>query len=155
MTTAVVVYDPWYGCTKNIAAEIARGLSEGGRIATVVSDIRYVDVDHLLEHEIIVIGSPHRPGGPSREVCDLLRSLRSFDLRGRKFAFFDTSPGRSRGRTLARMVAMLGELNPFVSPPFLGLSVAVHGARGPFLPGEISRCREFGRSIRQNLAIPA
>jgi flavorubredoxin len=155
MTTAIVVYDPWYGFTKSIAAEVARGLSEGGRVATVVADLRDVPVDHLLEHEIIVIGSPHRPGGPSPELCRLMENLRSFDLRGRRFAFFDTSPGRSRGRTVAKMESMLGDLNPFVSQPFLGLSVAVHGSRGSILPGEISHCRDFGRSIRESLSIPA
>ena len=46
-------------------------------------------------------------------------------------------------------------LASFVTPPFLGLSVAVHGSRGAILPGEISHCRDFGRSIRESLAIPA
>lgn len=155
MVSAIVVYDPWYGCTRTVADEVARGLSSDGRVATVVSTVRDVDPDQVLDHDIIVIGSPNHHGGPTPSVERLLIELRTHDLRGKRFAFFDTGFVRGRGRVTARMEAILRYRNPLVSAPFLGLSVVVERPRGPMLPGELSKCRELGRSIRTNLPIPA
>lgn len=155
MVTALVVYDSWYGCTKAVADEVARGLSHDGRVATVVAHVREVTAAQVLEHEIIVIGSPDHHGGPTLPISRLLSELRGRDLRGKRFAFFDTSFLRGHGRVTAKMEFALRHRNPFVSPPFLGVSVVVQRPRGPILPGELSKCRELGRSIRTNLPIPA
>jgi len=155
MVSAIVVYDPWYGCTRTVADEVARGLSSDGRVATIVSTVRDVDPDQVLTHDIIVIGSPNHHGGPTPSVERLLIDLRTHDLRGKRFAFFDTGFVRGRGRVTARMEAILRYRNPLVSAPFLGLSVVVERPRGPLLPGELSKCRELGRCIRTNLPIPA
>lgn len=155
MVTALVVYDPWYGCTKAVAEEVARGLSYDGRVATVVSNLRDSAAKQILEHEIIVIGSPDYHGGPSPLVARLLDDLRTRDLRGKRLAFFDTCFVRDRGKVTGRMETALRHHNPFVSPPFLGLSVVVKYPHGPLLPGELSKCRELGRSIRATLPLPA
>jgi flavodoxin len=155
MVSALVVYDSWYGCTKAVADEVARGLSHDGRVPTVVAHIRDVTPEQVLHHEIIVIGSPDHHGGPTASIVQLIEDLRTRDLRGRRFAFFDTCFLRDRGKVTARMEAMLRHRNPFVSAPFLGLSVVVQRPRGPVLPGELSKCRELGHSIRTSLAISA
>lgn len=155
MTTAIVVYDAWYGCTKVVAEEIARGLSADGRVGTVVANLKEVSARQVLEHDIVVIGSPHRPGGPTDAIREMLEEFRTFDLRGRRFAFFDTCFIRDHGKTVGKMEGILRNRNPFVSPPFLGLSVIVRSPRGPILPGELSKCRELGRSIRTSLPISA
>jgi len=155
MTTAIVVYDAWYGCTKIVAEEVARGLSADGRVATVVANLKEVDGRQVLEHDIIVIGSPNHFGGPTTRIRHLLEEFRTFDLRGRRFAFFDTCLARDHGKVVGKMERILRDRNPFVSPPFMGLSVIVHGPRGPIMPGELSKCRELGRSIRTSLPISA
>jgi|GEM_PF-2356237 len=155
MVTALVVFDSWYGCTKVIAEEVARGLSYDGRVATVVSHIRDVSPEQTVEHEIIVFGSPDHRGAPTVPVARLLNDLRACDLRAKRLAFFGTSFNRGHARVTARMEGMLRHHNPFVSPPFLGLTVVVQRPRGPLLPGELSKCRELGRSIRTSLPISA
>jgi flavorubredoxin len=155
MVTALVVYDSWYGCTKTVADEVARGLSNDGRVATVVAHIRDLTCEQVLDHEIIVIGSPDHHGGPTPAIAQLIEELRTRDLRGRRFAFFDTCFVHDRGKVTARMETLLRHRNPFVSSPFLGLSVVVKPPRGPLLPGELSKCRELGRSIRTSLPISA
>jgi flavodoxin len=155
MTTAIVVYDAWYGLTKAVAEEVARGLSADGRVATVVTNIKEVSTRQVLEHDIIVIGSPHRPGGPTNGIRTMLEELRTFDLRGRRFAFFDTCFFRDHGKAVGKMEAILRDRNPFISPPFMGLSVIVGSPHGPIMPGELSKCRELGRSIRTSLSISA
>lgn len=155
MTTAIVVYDGWYGLTKAVAEEVARGLSADGRVATVVANLKEVSPLQVLEHDIIVIGSPYHSGGPTNSIRGMLEEFRTFDLRGRRFAFFDICFLRDHGKAVGKMEAILRARNPFVSPPFLGLSVVVHPPRGPIMPGELSKCRELGRSIRTSVAISA
>ena len=155
MVSAIVVFDPWYGCTRTVAEEVARGLSFDGRVATVVSAVREVSPEQVLDHDIIVIGSPNHHGGPTPSVERMLTVLRTHDLRGKRFAFFDTGFVRGHGRVTARMESILRFRNPFVSAPFLGLSVVVERPRGPLLPGELSKCHELGRSIRTSAPVPA
>jgi flavodoxin len=155
MTTAIVVYDAWYGLTKAVAEEVARGLSADGRVPTVVANLKEVSTLQVLEHDIIVIGSPHRPGGPSTAIRKMLEEFRTFDLRGRRFAFFATCFLRDHGKAVGTMEAILRDRNPFVSAPFMGLSVIIGSPHGPIMPGEISKCRELGRSIRTSLPISA
>jgi flavorubredoxin len=147
MPTAIVVFDSWYGCTQTVAEEIARGLSADGRIPTVVTNI--------LHHDIIVIGSPDHFGTPTSRILTLLRSLRQSDLRRKRFAFFDTCFASDRGKVTAKMEAALRTRNPMISPPFLQISIVVEGARGPIRPGEISKGRALGQTIRTSLALPA
>jgi len=155
MATAIVVYDSWYGCTKAVADEVARGLSADGRVPTVVANVKSVDARHVLAHDIIVIGSPNHRGGPTPRIRRLLDELRAVDLRRHRFVFFDTCFAPSHGRAIGKMEAMVRDFNPFVSPLFLGLSVIVRRPRGPIVPGELSKCRELGRSIRTSYEIYA
>ncbi len=155
MPSAVVVFDSWYGCTKAVAEEIARGLSADGRVATIVTNVKDTTAEHVRDHDVIVIGSPNHFGGPTPRVRDLVRRLRAFDLRGKRVAFFDTCFASDRGKAKGKLEAMLREQNPFLSPPFLGLSVTVEATRGPLMPGEMAKARELGGMIRSTLAIPA
>jgi flavorubredoxin len=155
MPSAVVVHDSWYGCTKAVGEEIARGLSADGRVGTIVVHVRDTTPQQVLRHDVIVIGSPNHFGAPTVRTRELLRQLRTFDLRGKRVAFFDTCFASDRGKARGKMEAFLRERNPFVSPPFLGLSVVVEGTRGPVLPGEMGKARELGHMIRTSLPIPA
>lgn len=155
MATAIVVYDAWYGCTQAVAEEVARGLSSDGRVATVVANVKTVNARQVLGHDIIVVGSPDHDGRPTERIRRLLEQLRTVDLRGRRFVFFDTCFGPAHGRAVGKMEAILRDRNPFVSPWFLSLSVLVRRPHGPLLAGEISKCRALGHSIRTGLAVPA
>ena len=155
MTTAIVVYDSWYGCTQTVAEEVARGISADGRVPTVVANVKTVDAAHVLAHGIVVVGSPNHQGGPTPRIRRLLEELRGRDLRGRRLVFFDTCFAHDHGKAVGRMEAILRDRNPFVSPPFMGLSVIAQSPRGPLLPGELSKCGELGRSVRTSLAITA
>lgn len=155
MVRAIVVYDSWYGCTKGIAEEVARGISSDGRVPTVVVRVRSTPVAHILDHDIIVVGSPNHFGAPTAHIRQLLADLRKSDLRGKRLAFFDTCFARDRGKAVAKMEAVVREKNPLVSPPFLGFSVVVEGVQGPVAPGALSDSREFGRSVRASTAVLA
>ncbi len=154
MPKAIVVFDSGYGCTRAVAEEIARGVCADGRIPTVVSPVRETTPEHVLHHDIIVLGSPDHSGAPTPRMTALLRSLREADLRGKRFAFFDTCFANDRGKVTAKMEATLRDRNPMVSPPFLQISVIVEGARGPIRPGEISKGRQLGQRICTNLSFP-
>jgi flavodoxin len=153
MTTAIVVYDSWYGCTRAVAEEVARGLSGEGRIGTVVANVKSVDAAHVLAHDVIVVGSPNRGGGPTPAIRRLLEELRATDLRGRRMVFFDTCFAKDHGKALGKMESIVRDRNPFVSPPFFGLSVIAQSPRGPLVAGELSKCGELGRTARTGLAL--
>lgn len=153
MPSAVVVYDSWYGCTKAVAEEIARGISAEGQVPTVVTHVKETTPDHLARHDVIVIGSPCHFGMPTPRVRELLKKLRAVDLRGKRLAFFDTCFATDRERVTGKMESMLREKNPFVSPPFLGVSILVEETRGPVVPGEMGKARELGRTIRTSLLL--
>ena len=153
MRSAVVVYDSWYGCTRAVAEEIARGLSADGKVATVVAHIKDTTPEQVRDHDVIVIGSPNHFGAPTPRARALVQRLRGFDLRGKRIAFFDTCFARDRGKALASLEAQLRERNPMVTPPYLGLSVVVEGTRGPIVAGEMSHAGELGSSIRSSLAL--
>ncbi len=153
MATAVVVYDSWYGCTKAVAEEIARGLSFDGRLATVVTNVKDTTPEHVRDHDVIVIGSPNHFGAPTVRARELVRQLRRFDLRGKRVAFFDTCFASDRGKAMSKLESILRDQNPMVSPPFLGLSVTVEATRGPVMAGEMGKARELGRTVRTSLAI--
>ena len=155
MATAIVVYDSWYGCTKGVAEEVARGLSADGRVPTIVARVRSPTLANVLDHEVIVVGSPNHFGAPIAHVRQFLRELRSHDLRGKRLAFFDTCFGRDRGKAVGKMEAIIHERNPLVSLPFLVFSAVVDGVQGPLSPGALVEAREFGRSVRGSLAILA
>ncbi len=155
MVRAIVIYDSWYGCTKGIADEVARGLSADGRVPTIVAKVRSTSLEHIVDHDIIVVGSPNHFGAPTAHIKQLLAELRKSDLRGKRLAFFDTCFARDRGKAVGKMEAALREKNPLISPPFLGLSVVVEGVQGPVAPGALSESREFGRSVRASTALLA
>jgi flavorubredoxin len=155
MTTAIVVYDAWYGCTQAVAEEVARGLSSDGRVVTVVANVKTVKARQVLGHDIIVVGSPNHRGGPTARIRRLLEQLRAVDLYGRRFAFFDTCFAPAHGRAVSKMEAILRHRSPYLFPSFMSLSVMVRRSRGPILPGELSKCRALGKSIRAGLEIPA
>lgn len=155
MESAVVVYDPWFDCTRLAAEQIATGISLDGRVPAVVSHAHEVTARHVQEHDLVVVGSPDRHGAPTPIVAQLLTALRDFDLRAKRLAFFETTFIRSRGRTTARMAEILRRNNPYVLPPFPAVSVLVQRPHGPPLPGQLSICREFGRTSRMSLPLPA
>jgi hypothetical protein len=161
---AAVIYESWFGNTKEVAEAIAAALDAEDVVLAEVSE-RVPDVDEL---DLLVVGAPTHAHGLSsaltrksaieqsgrlREPGDGIRGwLRSVpDGHGRAAAAFDTRGDMSvllvgsAARGVARRLRRLGY--ELVAPPE---SFIVTGTPGPLKDGELQRATRWA----QSLAIP-
>lgn len=144
---AYVVYDSWYGDTRRIAQEIARGIAE--RTGT---DPAVVEVDHAApplaaSADLLVVGTPNHFGGPTRKVRQFVRDLRvSGTLRG-TLAVFDTCFEGEAGKAAHKLALLLVELQGHEGTAPSEISTLVEGTRGPLRSGELERAHVFGAEL--------
>ncbi|MCK2216122.1 flavodoxin domain-containing protein [Actinomadura sp. ATCC 31491] len=170
---ALVVYESMFGNTKAIAEAIAEGLAGGMRaeVAEVASAPVVVGEDVCL----LVVGGPTHAFGLSRVstrqsaaeqakgaplvsqgrgVREWLGALRTSSAT-LGAAAFDTRVAKPRmpgsaARAVARRLRRAG-----VRLAGPAQSFYVDGVRGPLLPGELERAREWGESLAAAHAVPA
>ncbi|MGP8078465.1 MAG: flavodoxin family protein [Thermoplasmata archaeon] len=147
MANALIVFDSWYGNTRLVAEEIARGISSTGRVMTTVASVQELSPPRLRDYDIIVIGSASHLGAATRPVKNLLHQLAQDRLDTKTVSFFDTHLARQTGGAVLRMKKALNREDPSLHIASPGISVFVDGVRGPIHEGEQSRCREFGARL--------
>ena len=168
---AAVVYESWFGNTKQIAEVIATELRRDGEVALLSVDDPPPPLDEL---DLLVVGAPthihglssamsrksaveqgHDPGPPGVGVRGWLKELP--EVQGRRAAAFDTRIEKpvvlvgSAARGIAKRLRRHGfEL---VVPP---MSFFVLDAEGPLKDGDLERAREWARELVAAVrAVPA
>ena len=148
MAKVIVVYESKYGNTKLVAETIIEGMSEVEGIETVLSELKEVDLNKVIDYDAILVGSPNHYGGPTKSVRKFIDKLGELPLKGKLFAVFDTYLRKGFfEKAVKRMEKRINEKVPGLKQIAPGLSIAVQGMKGPILEGELPKCKEFGNKI--------
>jgi len=147
MARVIVVYESKYGNTKLVAETIVEGMKEVGGVGTTLVKVKEVDFDKILDHDVILIGSPNHIGGPTRSVRRFIDKLGKLDLKGKQTAVFDTYLGKDFEKAVKKMEKRINKSVPSLKLVSSGLSIKVKGMKGPISDGELPPCRDFGRRI--------
>jgi len=147
MPSALIVFDSWYGNTRLVAEEIARGISSTGRVTTTVTSVQELNPPRMRQYDIIVIGSPNHQGAATHSVRRLLHELALERLDSKTISLFDTCSRRQSAPVTIKMRRALTHDDPSLHLASPGISVVVDGMQGPIHEGEVSKCREFGARL--------
>ena len=153
LVSVFVVYDSKYGNTKLAAEAIAEGMRDAADVEASVGSVKEVDVENIAGCKALVLGAPNHMTKPSRTMMKFVDRLVRVDLKAKYVAVFGTYSGRVRDpdRAVRKMEQSLEKKLPKVNLISPSLSVRVHGVTGPIFEGELSRCRDFGRRITNQL----
>jgi len=147
LAKVIVAYESKYGNTKLVAETIIEGIKEVGKIETVLSEIKEVDLNKVTDYDAILTGSPNHWGGPTRGVRKFIDKLSELNLERKLFAVFDTCLGTDFEKAVKKMEKRINEKVPGLKQIAPGLSIKVGGMKGPLVEDELSKCREFGNRI--------
>ena len=153
MASIFVTYDSKYGNTKRAAETIAEGMRDVVGVEASVGGVKEVDVEAVAGYDVLVLGAPNHMAKPSRTMIKFVDRLTRVDLKVKYVAVFGTYSGRVRepDRAVRKMEKSLEKKLPEINLISPSLSVRVHGVTGPIFEGELSRCRDFGRRIANQL----
>ncbi len=151
MVKILVVFESRYGNTKHVAESIIEGINEVGGVEVSLKELKKVDFKEIPFYDVILIGSPNHVGGPTRGIKGFIDKLGKLPLDGKKFAVFDTYMGKDFEKAVKKMERRISEKAPALKRITAGLSIKVQGIKGPIVEGELSKCKEFGRSIANQL----
>jgi len=152
---ALVVYDSFFGNTKQVALAIGDGLTSEESCETLhVSD---ATPEHLKGLDILIVGSPTRAFRPTKPITDFLNSIPRDGLKGIKVAAFDTrmSTADVRPRFLSTMVGLFGYAAKPIADRLAkkgGTLIAqpegffVKGSEGPLKDNELERASAWVKS---------
>ena len=149
-----MAYDSKYGNTKRTAEAIAEGMRDAmGVEASSVQSVKEVDAEDIAGYDALVLGAPNHMAKPSRTIMKFVDRLARVDLKAKYVAVFGTYSGRVRDpdRAVRKMERSLEKKLPRINLISPSLSVIVHGVTGPLFEGELSRCRDFGRRMANQL----
>ena len=155
----LVIYDSWYGDTRKVAEEIARGIASATGVDPGILEVDHVPREAARGLDLLVIGSPNHFGHPTRKVRQLLRSLAVEGPMRADLAVFDTCFVEDTGKVTTQLAELARPLRTRESPEVPKLSVVVDAMRGPIRPKDLARAREFGEELgkaaaRRAAAIP-
>jgi hypothetical protein len=166
---SLVVYESWFGNTRQIAERIADALGEEG-------DVELISVDDplpsLLHVDLVVLGAPthvhglssarsrqgaiEQQGGDGEIGIGARGWIDELPLcGGPRFAVFDTRAHKSEllvgsaAHGMARRVRHRGYRLAADPESFF-----VHGTPGPLEEGELDRAAEWGRTLASEVAGP-
>lgn len=148
---ALVVYDSAYGNTAKVAAAIAAGMN------TRALQINDVSKSELSDTDLLVIGSPTQGGQPLPSVMEFVDDLSSSEIKGKKFAAFDTRfdikdqnlPFRILMKTIGYAAEKIAaglrskDSHQIAKPE----GFVVIDKEGPLKPGELERASIWGKQL--------
>jgi flavodoxin len=152
----LVVYDSFFGNTKQVALAIADGIASEGSCETLhVSD---ATPEHLKGLDVLIVGSPTRAFRPTKPITDFLNSIPRDGLKGIKVAAFDTrmSTADVNSRFLSVMVRLFGYAAKPIADKLKkkgGALMAqpegffVKGSEGPLKDNELERTSTWVKSV--------
>jgi flavodoxin len=153
LASVFVAYDSKYGNTKRTAEAIAEGMRDAMGVEASVHSVKEVDAEDIAGYDALVLGAPNHMAKPSRTIMKFVDRLARVDLKAKYVAVFGTYSGRVRDpdRAVRKMERSLEKKLPRINLISPSLSVIVHGVTGPLFEGELSRCRDFGRRVANQL----
>ena len=151
MAKVIVVYESKYGNTKQVAETIVEGMNEIERIEAVLKEPKHVEPTEVLDYDVILIGSPNHIGGPTRGIKKFIDKLGKIGLEGKPGAVFDTYMGGDFNKAVRKMEKRINEKVPGLKLITSGLSIKVAGTKGPIVEGELTKCKDFGKKIANQL----
>ena len=154
--TSLVVFDSYFGNTEIVARAVAEMLAAAGPVRAL--RVNQVELGHLDEVTLVVVGSPTRAFRPSPGTQAWLAKLPPGRLEGVRVAAFDTrvdvtSTGNPLLSTMARW---FGYAAPRVEKRLLQLGGSLAGPAtgfvvedkmGPLREGETDRARAWARAL--------
>ena len=149
----LVAYDTKYGNTKLAGETIVEGIKEVGGIETSIGYVKEIPIDKVADYDALVLGAPNHMGRPSQTMKKFVNRLAELDLKAKNVAVFGTYSGRVRRTDRAvKKLEKLAEKKlshlKLISP---SLSLRVNGIPGPLVEGELPKCKDFGRTIANQL----
>lgn len=132
MVKVIVVYESKYGNTKLVAEKIIEGIREVEEIETILSELKEVDFNKIVDYDAILVGSPNHIGGPTRSIRKFIDRLGKLPLKGKLFAVFDTYLGKDFEKAVKKMEKKINEKAPGLKMIAPGLSIKVQGMKGQF-----------------------
>ena len=151
MAKVIITYESKYGNTKLVAETITESLREVSGVETVLSELKEVDLNKLIEFDAILVGSPNHIGSATRGIRKFIDKLGKLNLEGKLAAVFDTYIGKDFEKAVKKMEKQIGEKVRGLKLAVLGLSIKVEGMKGPIAEGELPKCKEFGVKIASQL----
>ena len=151
MAKVIVVYESKYGNTKQVAETIVEGMNEIERIEAVLKEPKHVEPTEVLDYDVILIGSPNHIGGPTRGIRKFIDKLGKIGLEGKPGAVFDTYMGGDFNKAVRKMEKRINEKVHGLKLITSGLSIKVAGTKGPIVEGELTKCKDFGKKIANQL----
>lgn len=150
-----IIYDSKYGNTKTVAENILEGLKQVEGIEAVVGYAKEVDFQSLVCYHALIVGAPNHMGRPSRTMKKFIDRLAELDLKAKNVAVFGTYSGRKRpvDRAVKKLEITLGKKLPNLKLLSPSLSVRVKGVTGPVVEGELTKSKEFGNRIANQLKL--
>jgi len=136
-----------FGNTKIIAESIIEGVRGVSGVEAVLSELKKVDLNQIIEGDAVLVGSPNHMGGATRSIRKFIDKLGKLNLEGKLAAVFDTYMGKDFEKATKKMEKQISEKAPGLKLAAPGLSIRVEGYYGPIAEGELPKCKEFGTKI--------
>ena len=147
MAKVIVVYESKYGNTRFVAETIIEAMKEVSGIETVLSELKEVDLNQLVDFDAILVGSPNHIGNATRGIRKFIDKLGKLNLEGKLAVVFDTYLSKDFEKATKKMEKRISERVPGLKLVAHGLSIRVEGMKGPIAEGELAKCKEFGIKI--------
>jgi flavodoxin len=150
-----IIYDSKYGNTKIVAENILENLMQAEGIEADIGYAKEVDPQKLICYDALIIGAPNHMGRPSQTIQKFIDGLGKLDLKAKNGAVFGTYSGRVRplDRAVKKQEIILEKKLPNLKLLSPSLSIKVKGVTGPISEGELSRVKEFGKRIANQLKL--
>jgi flavodoxin len=151
----LIIYDSKYGNTKIVAENILEGLRQTEGIEADIGCTKEIDFQRTVCHDALIIGAPNHMGRPSRAMKKFIDRLAEQDLKAKNAAIFGTYSGRQRSvdRSVKKLEIIVGNKLPNLKLLSPSLSVKVKGVTGPVAEGELTKAKEFGNRIANQLKL--
>jgi len=148
-----IIYDSKYGNTKIVAENILGGLRQFEGIEADIGCSKEIDFQSLVCYDALIIGAPNHMGRPSRTIQKFIDGLGELDLKAKNVAVFGTYSGRTRplDRAVRKLEKIVEKTLPNLKPLSPSLSIRVKGVTGPVAEGELTKVKEFGNRIANQL----
>ena len=143
MPKVMIIYESKYGNTRLVAESIIEGIRAGSEIETILREFEEVDLNHLVDFDVIVVGSPNHIGRATGDIRKFIDKLGKLNLEERLAAVFNTYIGRDYEKSVKKMERQLSEKVPGLKLVVPGLSIKAEGIKGPVAKGELPKCKEF------------